>query len=172
MTTPAAPYRDSTRSLLAIPLLLSVLAAGCDQAGAPETPVVDASALDADHRRAAGLLARYEYADAVDLLEQVVADDPDRLDARIDLAIAVMNRQLEDDEQNALDMIDALAEAHPEDARAAYVAGVLLQRAGEDERAEARFDRVVEADPDDAYGWYHLGLVRERETPAEAMAAY
>ena len=83
MTTPAAPYRDPARSLLAIPLLLSVLAAGCDRGGAPETPVVDASALDANHRRAAGLLARYEYADAVDLLEQVVADDPDRLDARV-----------------------------------------------------------------------------------------
>ena len=71
--------------------------------------MADASTLDANHRRAAGLLARYEYADAVDLLEKVVADDPERVEAQIDLAIAVMNRQLEDDEQSALDLIDRLA---------------------------------------------------------------
>lgn len=174
MKTTAAPHRDLARPLLAV-LILNTLIVGCDGGGssAPTpAPAVDPVALDADHRRAAGLLARYEYADAVDLLEGVVADDPDRLDARVDLAIAVMNRQLEDDEQAALDMIEALATEHPEDPRAAYVAGVLLQRAGEDERAEARFARVVEVDPNDAYGWYHLGLVRERDRPADAMTAY
>jgi len=159
-------------ALLAPSLWLTACERGGDATNPEPVATVDPAPLDADHRRAAGLLARYEYADAVDALERVVARDDTRLDAQIDLAIAVMNRQLEDDEQDALDMIEAIATAHPDDLRAAYVAGVLLQRAGEDERAEARFRTVVGGDPADAYGWYHLGLVLEREQPAEAMAAY
>ena len=139
------------------------------------TPVVvslDPDSLDADHRTAAGLLARYEYADAADLLAEVVAQDPGRTDARTDLAIAVMNRQLEDDEQNALDMLDALHQEHPNDLRIAYVSGVLHQRAGQDEIAAQRFQIVVDRDPMDPYGWYHLGLVKERENPEAALEAY
>ncbi|MFM1832161.1 MAG: hypothetical protein RLZZ461_477 [Planctomycetota bacterium] len=176
-TTPEPSFRNRNRRLLDAALLATplLLLAACDPSiedPGPTPVAVDPAPLDADHRRAAGLLARYEYADAVDALERVVSADDTRVDAQVDLAIAVMNRQLEDDEQNALDMIEAIATAHPDDLRAAYVAGVLLQRAGEDERAAARFRTVVEGDPTDAYGWYHLGLVLEREQPAEAMAAY
>jgi Tfp pilus assembly protein PilF len=177
MPTPAEPPSRTRCRLLDVALFATplLLLTACDSktdapGGAPTA--VDPAPLDADHRRAAGLLARYEYADAVEALERVVNGDDGRVEAQVDLAIAVMNRQLEDDEQNALDMIEAIATAHPDDLRAAYVAGVLLQRAGEDERAAARFRTVVEGDPTDAYGWYHLGLVLEREQPAEAMAAY
>ena len=149
------------------------LLASCgDESTSPTTGSVDPQRLDADHRTAAGLLARYEYADAADLLGNVVAEDPNRIDARTDLAIAVMNRQLETDEQDALEMLERLHADHPDDLRIAYVSGVLLQRAGEDEIAARRFQKVVEGDPLDPYGWYHLGLVQEREDPEAALEAY
>ena len=149
-----------------------ILLTSCEDGSDKGSGEADARRLDAEHRTAAGLLARYEYADAADLLTEVVARDPERTDARTDLAIAVMNRQLENDEQEALEMLDALHDEHPEDLRIAYVSGVLHQRAGEDEIAARRFQKVVEGDPLDPYGWYHLGLVREREDPAAALEAY
>ena len=155
--------------LACLPLL-----AGCDGDGTPpdQTGLPDAAVLDADHRTAAGLLARYDYGTAVDLLAEVVRQDPNRLDARVDLAIATMNRQLETDEQDALDMFETMHADHPDDLRVAYVSGVLQQRAGEDEIAAERFQSVVDADPLDPYGWYHLGLVSERESPRTALRAY
>ncbi len=167
--------RASTPVPLSASLLAILLALGCGEAG-PSAPVVapmaDPSPLDADHRKAAGLLARYDYATAVDLLDGVVRQDPDRVDARIDLAIATMNRQLETDEQDALDMLEAMHAEHPDDPRVSYVSGVLLQRAGDDEKALQRFQQVVDADPTDPYAWYHLGLVTEREDPRAALEAY
>ncbi|MCP4834781.1 MAG: hypothetical protein GY895_08435 [Phycisphaera sp.] len=163
-------------SITAVPaaiLASTILLASCG--GESETPMaeaVPADRLDAGHRTAAGLLARYEYADAVDLLTEVVAGDPDRLDARVDLAIATMNRQLESDEQDALDMLEALQAEHPEDVRIAYLSGVLQQRAGEDEIAAVRFQKVIDLDAEDPYAWYHLGLVQERENPDSALLAY
>ena len=95
----------------------------------------------------------------------------DRYVAPPDLAIAVMNRQLENDEQDALEMLEVLHAEHPDDLRIAYVSGVLLQRAGEDEIAVQRFQKVVDGDPLDPYAWYHLGLVQEREDPGAALQA-
>ena len=155
--------------LSCLPLLA---ACGGDETSPEPTDVKDSAALDASHRTAAGLLARYDYGTAVDLLADVVRRDPERLDARVDLAIATMNRQLETDEQDALDMFEAMHLDHPDDLRVAYVSGVLQQRAGADELAAERFQSVVDSDPTDPYAWYHLGLVLERENPRAALEAY
>ena len=75
----------SIRSASAILLLAVLPVIGCEDP--PERDVVVAGTADADHRRAAGLLSRYDYDDAVQLLSAVVEDDPGRTDARIDLEV-------------------------------------------------------------------------------------
>lgn len=158
--------------LLAI-TLVALAPASCDRAGeSASSPTPDTHALDDLHRRAAGMLARYDYVDAVELLETVVAEDPTRTDARVDLAIATMNRQFDADEEDARQMLEAILVDAPNHLRAGYVAGVLHQRAGDNALALERFENVVEADPSDAYAWYHLGLVREREDPTFSADAY
>ena len=159
------------RSALGLTLCLLVVA-GCERPNDDADTAVDERRLDDLHRRAAGMLARYDYVDAVDLLESVVAEDPSRTDARVDLAIATMNRQFDSDEEDARQMLEEILVDRPDHLRAAYVAGVLHQRAGENELALDRFQRVIDADPGDPYGWYHLGLVNERADPQFAADAY
>ena len=164
---------NSTRVTVVVAAsVATLLLSACGDPSGDSSPTADAGVLDAAHRKAAGLLARYEYADAVDVLAEVVAADPERTDARVDLAIATMNRQLETDEQDALDTLESLHQEFPDDVRIAYVSGVLQQRAGEDQIARTRFEQVVESDPTDPYGWYHLGLVTEREDPQTALDSY
>ncbi len=159
-----------TRPLPAVSLLLVLAVGGC---GDSKVPVAVApGADDADHRRAAGLLSRYDYDDAVRLLASVVESDPDRLDARIDLAIATMNRQEETDEADALVMLDSIHAESPNDPRAAYLSSVLHLRAGNDEIAADRLGRLLDADDSDPFAWYHYGLAVERRDPAAAVDAY
>ncbi len=152
-------------------LLLAVSSfTGCEDP--PESDAVATGTADADHRRAAGLLSRYDYDDAVRLLAGVVEGDPDRTDARIDLAIATMNRQEETDEADALAMLDAIHAESPDDPRAAYLSSVLHLRAGNDEIAAARLGRLLDVDDADPFTWYHYGLAQERRDPAAAVTAY
>ncbi|MHC4247398.1 MAG: tetratricopeptide repeat protein, partial [Planctomycetota bacterium] len=152
-------------------LLLAVSSfTGCEDP--PESDAVATGTADADHRRAAGLLSRYDYDDAVRLLAGVVEGDPDRTDARIDLAIATMNRQEETDEADALAMLEAIHAESPDDPRAAYLSSVLHLRAGNDEIAAARLGRLLDVDDADPFTWYHYGLAQERRDPAAAVTAY
>ena len=145
---------------------------GLTSCGEPAPPVGATEDLDGPHRKAAGLLARYDYDDAVQILESVVERDPQRLDARIDLAIATMNRQKENDEPSALAMLDDLHARHPEDLRAGFVSAVLHLRAGNDAIARDRLAMVLEGDESDPFAWYHYGLSLERDDPDAAAEAY
>ena len=153
---------------LALRLSLAGLG-GCGDATPAERETGD---LDGPHRKAAGLLARYDYGDAVRILQSVIDRDPDRLDARIDLAIATMNRQEENDEANALAMLDDVHARHPNDPRAGFVSSVLHLRAGNDSIARDRLAMVLRGDESDPFVWYHYGLALERDDPEAAAEAY
>ncbi|MYJ76189.1 MAG: hypothetical protein F4089_14345, partial [Gammaproteobacteria bacterium] len=53
----------------------------------------------------AARMGRYEYAEAESLFGQAVEDAPEWLDARVNHAIATLNRQDEGDEQRTLDIL-------------------------------------------------------------------
>ena len=100
---------------------------------------------------------RYEYAAAEETFAAVVASAPGWLDARVNHAIATLNRQDEDDELRALDMLSRLLDEHPDHLRAAYTSGILRLYLGEAEAALPIFSAVAQADPADAYTTYFLG---------------
>jgi hypothetical protein len=159
------------------PSLIWTLALGLSLAGlggcGDATPAgQETEDLDGPHRKAAGLLARYDYGDAVRILQSVIDRDPDRLDAQIDLAIATMNRQEENDEANALAMLDDVHARHPNDPRASFVSSVLHLRAGNDSIARDRLAMVLRDDESDPFVWYHYGLALERDDPEAAAEAY
>jgi len=110
--------------------------------------------------RGVALMGRYEYAAAEAEFQAAVEGAPDWLDARINLAIATLNRQAEGDERLALEILATVLEVEPDQPRALYTSAILHMHLGEIDPATRLFRRVVELDPADAHAAYFLGLAQ------------
>ncbi len=115
------------------------------------------SELVATNDRGVALMGRYEYAEAETVFADVVTRAPEWLDARVNLAIATLNRQNEGDEQLALDILAEVTAADPTHLRALYTSAILKLYLGDAPSAAALLRRVVASDPEDAYAAYFLG---------------
>lgn len=111
----------------------------------------------ADNDRGVALMGRYEYAEARNAFAEVVERAPQWLDARVNLAIATLNRQAEGDESQALEILGRVLDDDPDHLRALYVSALIHLYIGEPEVAATSLRRVVDADPGDAYAAYFLG---------------
>jgi tetratricopeptide (TPR) repeat protein len=100
---------------------------------------------------------RYEYAAAEQTFASVVAAAPNWLEARVNHAIATLNRQEQGDELRALDILARVLDEAPDHLRATYTSGILRLYLGEAETAVQLFSAVTQADPNDAYATYFLG---------------
>ena len=140
------------RSRLAGVLVLAATLVACEPAS-DEIPPTLASA----HDRAVALMGRYEYAAAREAFAAVVEQRPGWRQARVNLAIATLNRQREGDEQLALSILaEVLAEA-PGHVAARYTTAILQLYLGDAAAAAEGLRRVVAADDEDAYAAYFLG---------------
>jgi Flp pilus assembly protein TadD len=120
-----------------------------------------------------GLMGRFEYQEAERVFARLAQRHPDWLDLRVNLAVAVLNRQLEGDEQRALALVDEVLARAQDHARAHYVAGLLRLYLGDPERAEAHFRAVLQADPEDGFAAYYLAqCLAQQSRFAPALAAY
>ena len=139
-------------------------------------PASSPGPLNAEQRaaanRAVGLMGRYDYEAAAETLESLLAERPDWIDGRVNLAIAVMNRQMDGDEQRALELARAVLAEVPDHPRALYVAGLLELRSGEMTSATERLGRVAELDATDPYAAYFHGQAIEPASPERALAEY
>lgn len=138
--------------------MVIVLAAGwfavacTDDAIAPEDV--------ARNDRGVAQMGRFEYAAAHATFTEVVERSPGWLDARVNLAIATLNRQKEGDELLALEILNDVLEEDAVQLRALYTSAVIHLNVGETDRAAVFFSKVTEADPQDAYAAYFLGQAR------------
>ncbi len=105
----------------------------------------------------AARMGRYEYAEAERLFAQAADDAPEWLDARVNLAIATLNRQQEGDEQRTLDILADVLADDPDHLRALYTTAIVQLYLGDAERAAVGFEQVAALDPQDAYAAYFLG---------------
>ena len=130
--------------------LAAMLAACGESEPAPGAPALDAEAIAANNR-GVGLMGRFEYAEARTVFAGLVEQWPDWHDARINLAIATLNRQEAGDETAALGLARQAMQEDPDNLRARYVAGLVQLYLGEP--AEALF--LVfgdETNGDETYG--------------------
>ena len=136
--------------LLAIGLLASLSSCTVDQ---------DAIAPDslAANDRGVALMGQYEYAGAEQVFADVVVQEPGWLEARVNLAIATLNRQQDGDERLALDILGTVLADDPDHARALYTSAILHLYLGEADLAATALARVTTLDPQDAYAAYFLG---------------
>lgn len=174
--SPRQAFKIGTAVALAAALLmLSCSGGSSDSSGKgakPPATGVDAQLVE-ENNRGVGLMGRFDYAAAVDAFDGVLRKKPDWIDAKINLAIATLNRQLEGDEAGALKLVNEAQQADQSNLRARYVAGVLLQRTGEPADAEKALEHflfVTNADPKDAYAAYRVGqCMRDQQKLAEAL---
>ena len=136
----------------------------------------DGEAIDADlvaaNDRGVALMGRYEYAAAEVVFADVAKQAPAWLDARVNLAVATLNRQQDGDERLALDILAAVIEEDPQHLRALYTSAVLNLYLGDAEPATQLFRQVVAADPADAYAAYFLGQSLLQQGDYESAAEW
>jgi tetratricopeptide (TPR) repeat protein len=140
-------------------LCLALVLVGCGKAPPPAAARSEApaAAQRSELDRGVGLMGRFEFDAAREVFERLARGYPDWVEARLDLALATMNRQREGDEQAATEILRALAREHPDDARVAYVLGLLLLHGGAAKDAEPLLRKAAQADGSDAYARYFLG---------------
>lgn len=149
-----AGLASGQRHLIATGLILLAVVAcahGCVSPGG-----LDADAVAANNRGVA-LMGQFDYEAAVQAFEALTQQYPENSDIRVNLAIAILNRQKEDDENVALAILEGVRERDPENLRAIYSSGLLKLHLGQPEEALADFTRVVEADPADTDAAFFIG---------------
>ncbi|MXW52705.1 MAG: tetratricopeptide repeat protein [Gammaproteobacteria bacterium] len=102
-------------------------------------------------------MGQYNYKIAHATFQELVKDRPDWIEARVNYAIATLNRQDEGDEHQALEILSSVLDEQPENVRALYTSGVITFHLGKTEEALRFFSKTVEIDPNDAYAVYFLG---------------
>ncbi len=145
-----------------------ILLNACEwQAAGPNTEQI------AMNNRGVAQMGHFAYAAAHETFAALIEKYPEWTDAKVNLAIAMLNRQQEGDEVAALAILDQVLTDEPGHVRADYVAGLLRLYLGETAAALSHFSRVTEADPKDAYAAYYLGQVLlQVSQPDEALVWY
>jgi len=147
------------------PLVAFVVLAACRA-----TPVtVVTPELVERNNHAVGLMGQFDFGAAVDAFAAIHTAAPDWPEGRLNLAIALMNRQGAADTARAeallRGVLDDPAVAH----RARYVLGLLLAHDGRESEALPLLTAVANADPPDGFAAYFVGQLRQAVAPAEAL---
>lgn len=139
-----------TNFQMAVILAVVSIVIGCtDPAVTPEDVAIN--------DRGVAQMGRFEYSAARATFAEVVERSPAWLDARVNLAIATLNRQAEGDQPKALEIVSRVLAEDPHQLRALYMSALIHLYVGEPERAAVFFRKVTDADPQDAYAAYFLG---------------
>src|SRR5690349_753109 len=115
------------------------------------SPAITDSGLIAANNRAVGLMGKFDYEPARVVFQELVNGNRGWIDARINLAIATLNRQREGDDQAALAMLGEILKDDPQNLRAQYCSGLLKLFLESPDEALPHFQLVAQADPKDAY---------------------
>ena len=149
----------------------------CVQARAVQSAATEAHGLDAEvvtlNNRAVGLMGHFEYHQAEAIFSGLAASHPALADLQVTHAIAVLNRQMEGDEQRALAIVDGVLSRNPAHPRAHYVAGLLRLYQGAPEKAAVHFRLVADKDSGDGFAAYYLAQCLAQQSQFElALQAY
>jgi len=133
----------------------------------------------AQFNRGAALLEQYQYVQAAEAFEQVLALAPDWRAARFNLGLALLNMQedtgAEENLQRAKETFESILKDDPNDLHAQFCLGLHYQHTGDNAPALKYFEAVHQADPKDPYVAYKyaetLINLDQKERAAEILEA-
>lgn len=115
------------------------------------------------------LMGQYQYEGAVAAFEEVLRVRPDLEQARLNMAVALFNRNQKEDLEASQVLLNELLKRNPQNVGALYFKAILLQHAGKAEQAVPLLETVLRQRPEDGACWYILGLCKLRTgQPSEA----
>ena len=134
-----------------------------------ESPPYDVDTV-ATNNRGVALMGRFDFDAARQVFAGLVDQHADDADLRVNLAIAVLNRQQEGDEDTSVGILDGVLAQNPNHLRAKYVRGLLSLHGGDSQAAFDDFLAVARADPDDSEAAYYVGQsLMQLENHEEAL---
>jgi len=118
-------------------------------------------------------MGQFDFDRAADAFARASAASSDRLDLRVNLAIATLNRQRDGDAAEARRLLEGVLSIAPQHVRAHYALGLLLLNDGHAGDALPQFVFVAEHEPADAYAVYYTALCRfQLGDVAGALSSY
>ncbi len=114
-------------------------------------------------------MGQFDFNAAVDAFAAIQSAAPDWPEARLNLAVALMNRQRDGDAPRAEALLRELLSTPALARRAGYTLGLLLVHAGREAEALPLLTSVANGDPPDGFAAYFVGQLRLNEAPAEAL---
>jgi tetratricopeptide (TPR) repeat protein len=108
---------------------------------------------------------------AREALKNVLAMDPDNLNAKADLAI----NYIEGDRQvmQGVGLLKEVLQAEPNNTKALFYLGVLSIQSNQLDKALERFEKLVDLQPQNAFNYYYLGQVHMRKgNRKKALSAF
>lgn len=119
---------------------------------------------DSDYRKAAKLLADNRPKEAVEILRKVLKKDPENNNARVTLAVGLMQVQEEPSPEDpltkeAMKHFDIAAQQAPEDPVPHFNKGVSLRHLGKHEEAMKSFEAVLGREERNALAVLHLAEI-------------
>lgn len=160
----------SARSLTRIlaPCILFIMVLLTTGSGICEA-ALDQAAVELNNRGVA-LMGRFDYSAAREIFLSLSKQYPDNPDIKVNLAIAVLNRQEDGDETEALSILKKVLERHPENLRAQFCTGLLELHGGRPDVAVDHFKQVIALDPADVDALYFLAqCYMQQSQPGEAL---
>lgn len=103
-----------------------------------------------------GQMGQFDYAQAYTTFDELVTKYPEWQQVKINRIIALLNRNLEGDTEQALAAIEQVIQANPKNIQARYIRGLLKQHSGDIASAAIDFKFVLDTQQNDAYAAYFL----------------
>ncbi len=150
-----------------------VFLGGCGKNSPPAAPTNSDEEIVERNNQAVGLMGQFAYEEARVIFAELAKERPENLEIKVNLAIAILNRQQEGDEQKAMGVLEEVLRVDPNHLRANYCAGLLKLYLEQPDEAKKHFEFVATHDPKDAYAAYQVGqcLAKERDYAA-ALARF
>ena len=118
--------------------------------------------------RGVTLMDQYLPGKAVDAFAEVVELAPTWPTGRLNLAIAYLNTQVEENYARSEQELRRVIGLDPPNPHAHYCLGVLLSYLARFDEAKPHFEAVLEHDPEDEHSYYQLGALSAAEDPQAA----
>ncbi len=107
-------------------------------------------------------MGTFDFSAAEATFAAALAQHPKSRDAKLDLAIAILNQSSDGAQERALVLLRELLSQDPGDSRADYCAGLAQLYLGRPADALAHFRRAAEANPSDAHAAYYTAQCLEQ----------